>query len=329
MKNKIINRTRRQMMLQSGAVVGAALMRPCHPTSAQAQQPDENPSTLGTPWMRRSLKDGMIGIKGIGRNEGWQAKFELIKRIGFEGVEPMTGSHFSARDMRDAAEKTGVVIEGTHGGYHWKTRHTDPNPQVRDHAQAMLEHSLRQTSELGADTFLTVPGVGSDGTAKEVKQRAFDALSAAIPTAKKLGVRILIENVQNEFLYDPNGGDDQSVQPLVDFVDSFGSEWIGVQFDLGNHWKYGDMAAWIKALGSRIKKLDIKGYSKSQDKITGITEGDIQWQPIRQALAEIGYQGWLSAELSGGDATYLRGVREQMDVAMQCDKTLGEVQGAS
>ena len=71
----------------------------------------------------------------------------------------------------------------------------------------------------------------------------------ALPAAEKHGVSILMENVWNDFLYDHEGGDDQSAERLAKFVDDFDSPYVGVQFDIGNHWKYGDPAKWIRTLG--------------------------------------------------------------------------------
>ena len=139
-----------------------------------------------------------------------------------------------------------------------------------------------------------------------------------LPIAEKLNVQILIENVWNHFLYDHDGDSNQSAQPLADFVDSFGSPMVGVQFDLGNHWKYGDVARWVRTLGSRIKKLDIKGFSRQQNRFTDITEGDINWGSIKKALLDIGFSGWLAAEVGGGDRDRLSKIAGQMDSALDC-----------
>ena len=56
-----------------------------------------------------------------------------------------------------------------------------------------------------------------------------------------------------------SGGQEQTADALAAFVDSFAPDdwrrtnWVGVQFDIGNHWKYGDPARWIRTLGPRSK----------------------------------------------------------------------------
>lgn len=268
------------------------------------------------PWLRKTLKAGMIGVQG-----DWTTKLQAAKDAGFTGVEPNTGG-LDVSEFRSAAEKVGIEIDGTVGGYHWATTHTNPDPKVRTQAQELLEASLKQTHALGANTFLIVPGHGKDGTPDQVRQFAFDAIAKAIPLADKLGVHILIENVWNQFLYDHDGGVDQSAQPLADFVDSFGTDTVGVQFDLGNHWKYGDVAGWTLTLGDRIQKLDIKGFSRQTGGFTDIGEGDIDWPSVEAALRKIGFTGWLAAEVGGGDQARLTKIASQMEKVLHCSQPI-------
>jgi len=167
---------------------------------------------------------------------------------------------------------------------------------------------------------LLVPGHGMDGTSDEVRARAVEAIRAALPIAEEAGVSILIENVWNHFLYDHDGGPDQTADAMAAFVDEFDSPLVGMQFDIGNHHKYGDVAAWIRTLGSRIKKLDIKGYSRASGQFVPITEGTIDWPAVKAALREIGFTGWLAAEVGGGDLDRLKQIAGNMDAALQCDE---------
>jgi hexulose-6-phosphate isomerase len=98
---------------------------------------------------------------------------------------------------------------------------------------------------------------------------------------------------------------------------------VGAFFDLGNHARYGDVAAWVRGLGSRIVKFDIKGYSNARADAEGdrkgfvdITAGDIDWAAVRAALREIGFTGWVSAEVGGGDTARLKVVLDQMKQAL-------------
>ena len=115
----------------------------------------------------------------------------------------------------------------------------------------------------------------------------------------------------------------QTARAFADYIDSFQSPWVGAFFDLGNHARYGDVAGWVRELGPRIVKLDIKGYSNARADKDGpwkgfvdITAGDIDWASVRAALREIGFTGWVSAEVGGGDVARLKIVLDQMQQAL-------------
>ena len=100
------------------------------------------------------------------------------------------------------------------------------------------------------------------------------------------------------------------------YVDELNSPWVGMQFDIGNHWKYGDPAAWIRALGRRVIKLDIKGFSRDKNNWADITEDDLPWADVRKALDDIGFDGWVAAEVGGGDVERLTKIAKQIDKAL-------------
>jgi hexulose-6-phosphate isomerase len=62
-------------------------------------------------------------------------------------------------------------------------------------------------------------------------------------------------------------------------------------------------------------KLDVKGFSRAENKFTEITEGDLPWDQVRKALDEIGFAGWATAEVGGGGLERLTEVRQQMQKA--------------
>lgn len=269
-----------------------------------------------SPWLRKTLKIGMIRIDG-----SLIDKFKLAKEAGFEGVE-LNVPGVNIEEAKQAAKATGLIIDGTVGGYHWAQRHSDPSEEVRATALAKLKQGLVETAALGGDSMLLVPGHGKDGTEQEVRDRSMAAIKQALPIAEENEVAILIENVWNHFLYDHQGGSDQTADKLAQFVDAFDSPWVGVQFDIGNHWKYGDPAQWIRTLDHRIKKLDIKGFSRQANKFTKITEGDIDWPSVEKALREIEFTGWLAAEVGGGDLARLKEVSQHLDEALNCNKSV-------
>ncbi len=258
-------------------------------------------------WLKKTLKLYMVK-PGATLKE----KFAIAKEAGFEGVE-LDAPGFNVEEAKAAIEAVGIPIDGTVNGTHWSIRHSDPDPAVRAKALESCINGLKATAAVGGDTMLLVAGHGKDGTATEVFDRAVANIKLAIPVAEEVGVKIAIENVWNHFLYDHEGGRDQSAEPLAQFIDALGSPWIGVQFDIGNHWKYGNPADWIRTLGKRIIKLDVKGYSRERENWSSMAESDIPWADVRAALKEVGFTGWLAAEMSSGDLAYLKQTSGEMD----------------
>jgi len=265
-----------------------------------------------TDWLRKTLKVGMINVKG-----SLEDKFRAAKAAGFEGVE-VNVPGIDIEEVKQASRASGLIVDGSVGGTHWAVRHSDPDAAVRAKALDNLKRGIEETAAVGGDSCLLVVGHGKDGTPEEVYKRSSDGIRAALPTAQKHNVAILVENVWNEFLYDKGGDSDQSAEPLAQYIDQFDSPLVGLQFDLGNHWKYGDIAGWVRTLGPRIKKLDIKGFSRQTNKFTKITEGDVDWPSIEAALREIGFNGWCAAEVGGGDAERLKEVADNMEAALHC-----------
>ncbi len=255
----------------------------------------------------KTLKIGMIKVEGSLTDQ-----FRAAKEAGFMGVE-LNAPGFDAEAVKVAISESGLPVDGTVCSSHWKIRHTSPEGATRAQALADLKQAIRATHAVGGHSVLLVVGKGEDGPEEEIWPRSIENISKAVPLAAELGVAIVIENVWNQFLYNHEGGNDQSADQFVKYVDAFQSPWVGMQFDMGNHWKYGATGDWIRQLGKRIIKLDVKGFSREKDSFTAIGEGDLDFTDVRKALLEINYQGWVAAEVKGGDLEALKTISSQMD----------------
>lgn len=254
----------------------------------------------------KSLKIGMVQVPG-----SLTEKFKVLKEVGFDGVE-MDSPGMDVEDTKAAIAASGLPVDGTVCSTHWNVRHSDKDPSVRAKALADLQTAIRDAHAVGGNTVLLVPGHGQDGTPREVWERSIASIRQALPLAARLGVYIAIENVWNRFLYEHEGPENQSADQMKDYVDELNSPWVGMQFDIGNHQKYGQPAAWIRTLGRRIVKLDVKDWGKKPG-FSKIGEGDVEWAAVRQALLSIGYTGWGAAEVAGGGRDQLREISEQME----------------
>lgn len=297
----------RRRFLQTSAAVAAAA-----PLMSTAAPPA--PTDLSGR-MYKTLKIGMVRVDG-----SLTDKFRAVKAAGFHGIE-MDAPGMNVAETRKAIAETGLPVDGTVCSSHWNIRHTSAEPATRAKALEDLRTAIRDTHAVGGNTVLLVVGKGSDGPEAEIWPRSIDNIAQALPLAAELGIYIAIENVWNQFLYDHDGGANQTAEKFVKYVDEFNSPWVGMQFDIGNHWKYGSMGDWIRQLGRRVVKLDVKGFSRAMNKFTPIDEGDIDWADVRRALLEIHYTGWVAAEVSGGGPEALRGISQAMDKVFELKAT--------
>ncbi|MGD9721516.1 MAG: sugar phosphate isomerase/epimerase family protein [Pirellulales bacterium] len=258
--------------------------------------------------LKKAVKYGMIKVPGASIEE----KFQLIKSLGFQGVEFDSPSDIDRQEAASAQQSTGIKIHGVIDSVHWQQRLSDPDAAVRAKGLAALRTAIDDAKFYGADTVLLVPGKVSNADTENYEQcyaRSQEEIRKVLPQAGDAGVKIAIEVVWNDFLTKP--------EQLVQYVDDFQSPSVGAYFDCSNMLKYGVPAAtWIRTLGKRMLKFDFKGYSHEK-KWVAIGDGDEDWPAILQALDDVEYHGWATSEVAGG------GEQELRDIAQRMNRVLG------
>ncbi len=301
----------RRHFLAAGAATVAAVSQ-ASPVNAQ----DPAQTVVTPPTGKRlllSCKLGMIPGKQNDKPLSLVDRLKMAADAGFDGVDLDQAGGFTPEEARAAVQESGVFVHNAINHAHWQKRLTSANQEDRDQGRANIEHCIRVAHAAGGSGVLIVIGNGTDGPADEVEERCRQEIRKLLPLSAALGQPILIENVWNKMHYDHDGEPDQSPDQFIKFVDSFNSPWVGMYYDIGNHWKYGQPGEWIRAFGHRCVKLDVKGYSRAEQKWTEIGEGDLPWADVRKALDEIGFTGWATAEVGGGNVERLTTVRKQME----------------
>jgi hexulose-6-phosphate isomerase len=265
-----------------------------------------------------SCKLGMIAGESGGKALSLVERLAMAAEAGFDGVDLDQAGGITPADARNAVRESGVFVHNSINHDHWGKRLTSPSPDDRATAVANLEHCLRVAHAAGGSGVLIVVGQGGDGPEAEIEERCRSEIRKVLPLAASLGQPILIENVWNRMMYDHDAPPEQGPERFIAFVDSFKSPWVGMYYDIGNHWKYGQPKEWIHAFGHRCVKLDIKGFSRKKNAFVDIVsaDDDVPWGEVRQALADIGFAGWATAEVGGGDVGRLTEVRKQMEKAL-------------
>jgi hexulose-6-phosphate isomerase len=260
-----------------------------------------------------SCKSGMI--TAALPDEPLADRLRRAGEAGFDGVDLDQAGEYTPEEARAAVAESGVFVHNAINHEHWSKTLTHENRDVRAAGRANVEHCLRVSHAAGGSGVLIVVGKGDDGPPDVIAERCRQEIKQLIPLAASLGQMILIENVWNRMFYDHDAPPEQSADRFVEFIDSIDSPWVGMYYDIGNHWKYGQPGEWIRQFGRRCVKLDVKGFSRAQNKFTEITAGDLPWDQVREALDDIGFAGWATAEVDGGDLQRLTEVRKQMQEA--------------
>ena len=260
-----------------------------------------------------SVKLGMIANEVGGKKLSLAERLSLAGEAGLDGVDfDQAGAH-TAEEAKAAVAESGVFVHNAINHAHWGKRLTSANDEERATAVKNIEHCIRVSHAAGGNGVLIVVGRGGDGPAEEIAERARKEIQSMIPLAASLGQPILFENVWNQMFYDHGAPPEQTAERHVKFIDSFNSPWVGQYFDIGNHWKYGQPGEWMREFGHRCVKMDVKGFSRKEDKFKDIGDGDLPWGDVRKAIDDIGFTGWVTAEVGGGGLERLKVVREKME----------------
>ena len=243
------------------------------------------------------------------------AVLSLAKSVGFDGIEfnleevnpsidaprPETMGRIGVdapdeaiRDLRRRAEQIGLETPSVSSGLFWRYPPTSDDPAIREKALAIGERALQVAQLLGANTVLVVPGaVSADVSYAVAYERARGFLRELAPVAERMGVTIGVENVWNKFLLSP--------LEFARFIDEIDSPSVGAYLDLGNVLIFGYPHHWVEILGRRIRKVHVKDFRLDVGNRTGfahLLHGDLDWPRAIAALHAIGYNDFVTTELS-------------------------------
>ena len=233
----------------------------------------------------------------------------LAKDAGFEGVElalngegelSINATDKEIKEIKNIADGLGLSLYSLSCGLCWDYRLSDDDESIRQKAKDMIKKQIDVAKGLGADTVLVIPGaVNVEFSMPEKKvaydvvyDRALEGLNELKVYAEQAKVNIGLENVWNKFLLSPI--------EMRDFIDKIGSEYVGSYLDIGNTMYCSYPEDWVRILGKRIKKVHFKDYRVQAGGLHGFVDllaGDVDYPEVINALNEIGYDDWVSAEM--------------------------------
>jgi L-ribulose-5-phosphate 3-epimerase len=271
----------------------------------------------GPPRPRKALHISMLP-----RELSYAQRFAMAHEAGFNAIEMQTIVRAEeAAEIREEARKAKVRVHSVMNTDHWMYPLSSTDADAVNRGIACMETSLRNAASWGAGAVLLVPAVVDKTTSyRDAWTRSQQVIkSRLLPLAHELKVTIAVEEVWNKFLLSPI--------EFVRYVDEFESPRVKAYFDVGNVVFYGFPQDWIRTLGARIAKVHIKDFQL--DRPNGrfawknIGEGDVDWQEVRKALADVGYGGYVTTEVGGGDAVYLKDLGVRVDRFLAGQKPVG------
>lgn len=236
--------------------------------------------------------------------------FALAQDAGFEGVEvaldenageiTLTSSEKELLQVKQQAQDAGIELYSVASGLYWSYWLNSQDAAERQKAMDIVKKQLETASILGCQSILVIPGtVNAEFAApgrvidyETTYNTSLESLMQVKKYAEEYKVEIALENVWNKFLLSP--------MEMRDFIDKLDSPYVGSYLDIGNTLANGFPEHWIKTLGQRIKKVHFKDYRVEAGGLHGFVDllaGDVNYPAVTEALAAIGYDGWVSAEM--------------------------------
>ena len=215
------------------------------------------------------------------------------KDLGFDAIEifPPSPDYFQTIDAAKLAQQTGLEIAAVGTGAGWlkhKLSLADAEPQVRARAMEFLSSMLVAATQLQAPMIIgsmqgrSVPGV-SKTQAKEFLREGLERLDAQ---AKAIGGNILYEPL-NRYETDQCNTLAQGTELICGLSSTkLLADWFHMNIEEA------DMVESILKAGTAIGHVHFADTNR-----LAVGSGHLSVQPLIDALGQIGYRGYLSAEI--------------------------------
>lgn len=233
---------------------------------------------------------------------GIKETFDAFAKAGFEGMDfnndvfpYYTDEHDETfyRELGDYARERGVDICQAHA----------PFPSSYESAQESekrffeIVQAMENASYLGAPMIVVHPCTHvllTEENEEELFSYNLNFYRRLIPYAEKFGIKIAIENIQRVSIT-------STPERLCRLFDTLDNPVFTICFDVGHCLFEGvDPAAAIRRIGNRMVNGCTHVHDNTGDKDTHTLPfyGNVEWDSVMKALADIGYAGELNYEAS-------------------------------
>ena len=232
----------------------------------------------------------------------------LIAQAGFDayditlnGIEgnPIFEDNYKEylTSLKAVADEAGITCNQSHAPSSSRRDDSPKNQYYNEHIFDWLVRSLEAAAYLGAKNIIVHPinymtYRGNEAYLKDMNMEFYRALA---PHAKRVGIRIALENTgqmdkRRGIFVDSVCG---SVREQIDYLETLGDDCFVACLDLGHCGLLGhEVTDSIRALGAdRLAALHVHDNNFREDNHTAPFCGKMEWMPILETLAQIGYRG--------------------------------------
>lgn len=213
-----------------------------------------------------------------------------LAKAGFKWIDIQPGMLATA-ETRQMAGRLGLQVSCIGVSFGMPAGASLDNAASSDKALSHIKQALQQAATLGANAAYTVPGMDTGSAA--IEQYA-QSVTTAATFAADLGIKLCIEHFPGRAL--------PTASTTLDFIEKTGHPNLYLLYDSGHIQISGeDSAEVIKIGGPLLGYVHLDDNDGQGDLHWSLLEGVMTRDSLQQtftALAEIGYDGAISLELS-------------------------------
>ena len=238
-------------------------------------------------------------------DEPLAARLRRAAEAGFDGVDLDEAGKFTPEQARAAVEESGVFVHNAINHAHWEKTLTSPDEAVRAAGRANIEHCLRVSHAAGGSGVLIVVGHGQGwsgrcrGRTLPRRDQEVDSVSRVIgpddPDRKRLEPHVLqSRRATGTERRSVRGVHRQHQQPLGRHV--------------LRHWQPLEVRPTGRVdppVRTAMRQDGCERVQSRRQQVDGNHRGRSAVGPGAQALDDIGFAGWATAEVGGGDVKRL------------------------
>jgi L-ribulose-5-phosphate 3-epimerase len=243
-----------------------------------------------------------------------ETAFRMGQELGFDGLEmsfneldyekALLWTHEGVQQIRRLAEATGLEVPSCCAGRYNRRGFVNPDPAVREECVAIMLHLIDTCADVGMDNILVAFFGDHQIETDEHKDLVVEAMKRCAPKAESRGITLALEGTV-------------TAEEFMEIIERADSEALGVYYDVGNAvWLGYDGPAELRKLSDAglLRQIHIKDMTVDKsnvplgepvaagsDRLRSPGEGGVDWPAVAEAIRDIGYDGYLVLETTGGD----------------------------